>query len=63
MREAKFMSFVGVLRSRVLVAFILLAFVVGVAMFMLGFAYLTMCACGRIQDVPEPEAMLIKTGV
>jgi hypothetical protein len=57
------MSFVGVLRSRVLVAFILLAFVVGVAMFMLGFAYLTMCACGRIQDVPEPEAMLIKAGV
>ena len=57
------MSFVGVLRSRVFVAFILLAFVVGVAMFMLGFVYLTMCACGKIQYVPAPEAMLINTGV
>lgn len=47
------MNAVGFLRSKLLVTTILVAFAVGLAIFSLAFAYLTICGCGPVEE-PSP---------
>ena len=54
------MDALGSFKSRLLITIAVLVFFVGVAIFALGFAALTVCGCGPVPDVPPPASQVSK---
>jgi hypothetical protein len=54
------MNIVNSCRSKLLVAIILSVFAIGLAIFALGFVYLTACGCGPVPEVPPPASQVSK---